>query len=680
MSETRDLGIRLSLKDGDRTRQGLIAIGDAGQRALERIERSAEPASKSLLALNAASRETRGGMEGLAGRLGPIGSAMGALGTVGLAASAGVAALGLALVAAVQRSRDAAQSFAEIAKEADRVGMGVEAFQEIAYAARNTGVDVEKLGEALKELAGRALDAFQNGGEAAEGFKRIGLEQKDLQSRIGDTDKLFTEVIQRIGSLKTAGERVLTVQQIFGDEGGEPLLALIARGSDEFARLRKEAHAMGVVLDESMIRRGADAARQLDTLSSVIQTNLNAAVVDLAPILVDMARLFADIARAVADVVDGFRDLENRSTRGLRARLVELQADRDLAVKARDATFDGDARAIIKDGGLAGDLSAADTRIAGIDAEIARITGILNERGKALPPTPARPAPAPSPDKPGRSAGSATAEETDRVAEYIGRLRDQNALLGVEESQRQRIKAVMDAQKLAMADGNLLTEQQRNEILGLVDAAEAYEAQARQIADAQAEMGQIGREVAGSIASGFEDAILRGAKLSDVLRGIAQDLARLAIRKAITEPLFNLVGSAIGGIFHTGGIVGQTAAPTRALSPLAWAGAPRYHTGGIAGLAPGEVPAILQSGEGVFTREQMAALGNGGMGGEGNVTINGMTLNVNVEFNGVNPQGSQDEIAQRITREINAQLRGLVNSEMRQQMRPGGMLNNTQWR
>lgn len=675
MTETRDLGIRLSLKDGEQTKQGLIAIGDAGQKALQRIERSAEPASRSLLALNAASRETRGGMEGLAGRLGPIGSAIGALGTVGLAASAGVAALGLALVAAVQRSRDAAQSFADIAKEADRVGMGVEAFQEIAYAARNTGVDVDKLGEALKELAGRALDAFQNGGEAAEGFKRIGLEQKDLQDKIGDTDKLFTEVIQRIGSLKTAGERVLTVQQIFGDEGGEPLLALIARGSDEFARLRKEAHEMGVVLDEAMIRRGADAARQLDTLSSVIQTNLNAAVVDLAPILVDMARLFADIARAVADVVDGFRDLENRSTRGLKARLVELQADRDLAVMARDATFDGDARAIIKDGGLAGDLSAADTRIAGIDAEIARITGILDERGKALPPTPARPAPVPSSDKPGRSPGSATAEETDRVAEYIARLRDQNALLGVEEGQRQRIKAVMDAQKLAMADGNLLTDQQRNEILGLVDAAEAYEAQARQIADAQAELGQIGREVAGSIASGFEDAILRGAKLSDVLRGIAQDLAKLAIRKAITEPLFGFIGSALGGIFHDGGIVGETAAPTRALSPLAWANAPRYHTGGIAGLAPGEVPAILQRGEGVFTREQMAALGNGGMGGEGNVTVNNPVINATVEFHGTNPAEQPEVVQQRIVKAIEESIRGYVASEIRTQMRPGNMMN-----
>jgi hypothetical protein len=39
--------------------------------------------------------------------------------------------------------------------------------------------------------------------------------------------------------------------------------------------------------------------------------------------------------------------------------------------------------------------------------------------------------------------------------------------------------------------------------------------------------------------------------------------------------------------------------------------APRYHTGGIAGFAPEEVPAILRRGEAVLTPGQMKALGAG---------------------------------------------------------------------
>ena len=45
------------------------------------------------------------------------------------------------------------------------------------------------------------------------------------------------------------------------------------------------------------------------------------------------------------------------------------------------------------------------------------------------------------------------------------------------------------------------------------------------------------------------------------------------------------------------------------LSPFAFAGAPRFHAGGVVGLKSGEVPIIAQHGEGIFTRQQMRALG-----------------------------------------------------------------------
>jgi hypothetical protein len=38
--------------------------------------------------------------------------------------------------------------------------------------------------------------------------------------------------------------------------------------------------------------------------------------------------------------------------------------------------------------------------------------------------------------------------------------------------------------------------------------------------------------------------------------------------------------------------------------------AQRYHTGGIVGLKPNEVPIIAEKGEGVFTQDQMKTIGN----------------------------------------------------------------------
>ena len=79
----------------------------------------------------------------------------------------------------------------------------------------------------------------------------------------------------------------------------------------------------------------------------------------------------------------------------------------------------------------------------------------------------------------------------------------------------------------------------------------------------------------------------------------------------------------INGIYqgiqaHTGGIVGSDALVNRSFTPEMFANATKYHSGGIAGLKSDEVPAVLQKGEGVFTKEQMKALGNQGA----NVTVN----------------------------------------------------------
>jgi hypothetical protein len=57
---------------------------------------------------------------------------------------------------------------------------------------------------------------------------------------------------------------------------------------------------------------------------------------------------------------------------------------------------------------------------------------------------------------------------------------------------------------------------------------------------------------------------------------------------------------------HEGGIIGQTSFPTQKIPASFMLAAPRFHDG----LKPDEFPAILKRGEGIFTPEQMKALGN----------------------------------------------------------------------
>lgn len=78
-------------------------------------------------------------------------------------------------------------------------------------------------------------------------------------------------------------------------------------------------------------------------------------------------------------------------------------------------------------------------------------------------------------------------------------------------------------------------------------------------------------------------------------------------------------GFSIGG-GHTGMVAGGTPRFYRSVDPMMFAFANRYHTGGIVGLRKDEVPIIAQEGEGVFTKEQMKAMGQNK--GSSNVQVN----------------------------------------------------------
>jgi hypothetical protein len=104
-----------------------------------------------------------------------------------------------------------------------------------------------------------------------------------------------------------------------------------------------------------------------------------------------------------------------------------------------------------------------------------------------------------------------------------------------------------------------------------------------------------------------------------VMAGAAQlQVAAAALAAA------NAMGSA--SIFHTGGVVGGSA-PSRSIQPAWFAGAMRYHSGGIAGLRPGEIPAILERGEEVLTRDDPRHVLNGAGANAASVPGDRITIN-----------------------------------------------------
>lgn len=145
----------------------------------------------------------------------------------------------------------------------------------------------------------------------------------------------------------------------------------------------------------------------------------------------------------------------------------------------------------------------------------------------------------------------------------------------------------------------------------------------------------------------------------------------------VTAPLSDFLPDPMEvGVNHDGGIVGATPAAgqaARTVPAALFAGAPRPPDGG---LIRGEVPIIARQGEAVFTPEQMTnadQLLKSALTMSAGPQIN-QTVNVTVNGNGGTPEQNND-LADRVGRQVRDELRGLMAEELRQQMRPGGMLN-----
>lgn len=321
---TKTLSIRLSVKDSDVVRRALMQLGADGQKALQRIEGASKPASKGLLAVNAVSRELQGSMTAFGGRIGAVGSALMALGPAGLAAAAGLGGVVAGIAMALRRTGESLRQLDTLEDVAAKLGIGIEALQEYQFAAEQAGIRTETFNMALQRFTRRAAEAAQGQGEAKAALKQLGIELTDAHGRLRPAEDLLLDLADALAGLEDQGERVRLAFKLFDSEG-VALVNMLQRGRAAVEEMRAEARELGIVLDERLVRGAGEANDRLAAMQRIVDVQLSGALVDLAPVLVSVAEGFAEVARFVAEVVDGFREIERMSTRGLEARLGEIE-------------------------------------------------------------------------------------------------------------------------------------------------------------------------------------------------------------------------------------------------------------------------------------------------------------------------------------------------------------------
>jgi hypothetical protein len=373
----------------------------------------------------------------------------------------------------------------------------------------------------------------------------------------------------------------------------------------------------------------------------------------------DRLKTSAQLAREAADARDELARATLASTRAIQAEtLALLQADAEFAA-ASVAAAQNEASRPRRRGTLQG--AAATLSVQGGQQAAAEIAAAITAAERALADTEAALANLARPRAAGGGQGGAQGGAID---ELLARLKaSASQLEAAVMTPLERYNGEL-ARMRELLDRGLISQETYER--GLDRAGDAL---ARATAEAEGAAGGIGRlegaferlsdDVNGfgrDAARALADALTGVRALDGGIGGLMQRLASGVLQKLIYEEMTRPLAQAasqllrMGGQFvmnmfdpaagtraslamagpsgnvipplHTGGIAGVDAPMGfRAVAASAFAGAPRLHAGGMAGggLGAGEVPAILKRGEGVFTPQQMRALGPAG--GDVSVTV-----------------------------------------------------------
>ena len=241
--------------------------------------------------------------------------------TVGIAALAGGAGLGAAVKSAV--------TFAdEIGKTAGKLGVTTDALQEFAFAAGQSGVNASTATMALQRFTRRAAEAAKDTGEAKEALKSMGIQLTDNQGNLRESQELLADVAEAMKNTESAGERLRLGFKLFDSEG-VALVNMLIGGREAFNALRREAHELGVVFDEDLIRRAEELKNQLDAASLSVSVNFKEALIDLVPVILKVTEGLGYMAEGVAFFADTVRPLEEKTVEGLQVSFAKVREEID---------------------------------------------------------------------------------------------------------------------------------------------------------------------------------------------------------------------------------------------------------------------------------------------------------------------------------------------------------------
>ena len=537
----------------------------------------------------------------------------------------------------------------ELARMNVQTGRSVEWLGRMKYVADQSDVSFQTLLQTYQRLPRAIVEAFGENSESGRALRAIGIDPAKLK----DTDQAMLLIADRFRQVRDPAVQAALAEMIF-KQRGEELIPFLRQGADGIRRLYEESgrysHITGEAVGQAKLFKQQLVDLQYGS-GQLVQSIAN----ELVPWL---ARVVGEL-NAANKAGGGLKLWMQTATGDVGAKLTENNAKLEELRRLR-ADLSKDTFANRANEAIFGDVGTLDRQIAFFEKQNQMLLLVQQQQalagaGPAYRDEGARFTPrAPGIKVSLEDLARDKKEPQGKHELTFDELMERAAMTRLKAQDEREQGAEREAQaveKLARSYKDLIDpieplRRQLTEIETLYTSgkltADEYAAatfniqnkmedlfnKSKPVKDDLAELKFAiegwGRDLSKELAHMAVSGEMSFKRLGDSARAFVEQLVAIQIQRRIMEPMLKGATSAIGAYFgsgggagtdasgaamnanlaHSGGIVGALAG--RTIHPAYFENAPRLHGGGIAG---DEVPVIARRGEGVFTPQQMRAMG-----------------------------------------------------------------------
>jgi hypothetical protein len=165
---------------------------------------------------------------------------------------------------------DTAKYADEVGLMSEKTGMSAKTVQELRYAFNQLDMDVGVIQSSMTMFTNKLKTAGKDGNETAIALQKLGISTKDLEGNTRPIPEMYDEVISKLSGVANESDRNILASTLFGKSFSE-MLPLLEAGSEELARLRKEANDLGIVMSDEDITAARKFGDMMDSLKLQFQ-------------------------------------------------------------------------------------------------------------------------------------------------------------------------------------------------------------------------------------------------------------------------------------------------------------------------------------------------------------------------------------------------------------------------